>query len=353
MARIRTIKPEFWTDEVVVQLPFEARLLFIGIWNFADDHGGMQDSSERLRLQIFPGDPAIDVADLLDLLNAAGLVDRYCDDQGRYALQIKNWEKHQRVDNPGKARVIGDAYRKLAIPSEARRALAIKYGCVPGERKDVTCFFCGMPGHVHWHRLSNGRPSAWVTFPVMEIDHADPEASGGGNSLENLVLSCRACNRSRGKVDVLSYISRGFVASPIETTLDPIEGSSTSRGSLLGREGKGREKERIKEARGTEARSVAGLNLTAFDRWTTYRAERKPAIKPASMKAAAEELAALGTAEAQAAAVQHSIANGYQGLFPPKANGGLHVTTSPPLKLRTADEIEAEERARGQANAEH
>ena len=28
MARIRTIKPEFWTDEKIVQLPFEARLLF-------------------------------------------------------------------------------------------------------------------------------------------------------------------------------------------------------------------------------------------------------------------------------------------------------------------------------------
>ena len=39
MARIRTIKPEFWIDDVIVELPFETRLLFIGIWNFADDAG--------------------------------------------------------------------------------------------------------------------------------------------------------------------------------------------------------------------------------------------------------------------------------------------------------------------------
>ena len=30
MARIRTIKPDFWTDEKVVELSAFARLLFIG-----------------------------------------------------------------------------------------------------------------------------------------------------------------------------------------------------------------------------------------------------------------------------------------------------------------------------------
>lgn len=30
MARIRTIKPDFWTDEKLVKLSMEARLFFIG-----------------------------------------------------------------------------------------------------------------------------------------------------------------------------------------------------------------------------------------------------------------------------------------------------------------------------------
>lgn len=68
-----------------------------------------------------------------------------------------------------------------------------------------------------------------------------------------------------------------------------------------------------------DARAVVGLNTEAFDRWIGYRAERKPAIKPASMTAAAKELAAFGPE--QAAVVQHSIANGYQGLFAKKLNG--------------------------------
>ena len=32
MPRIRTIKPEFWTDEKIIELSLPARLLFIGLW---------------------------------------------------------------------------------------------------------------------------------------------------------------------------------------------------------------------------------------------------------------------------------------------------------------------------------
>lgn len=39
MARIRTIKPEFWEDEDIGKLPIPCRLFFIGCWNFADDYG--------------------------------------------------------------------------------------------------------------------------------------------------------------------------------------------------------------------------------------------------------------------------------------------------------------------------
>ena len=56
MARIRTIKPEFWTDEKIVELSAFARLLFIGLWNFADDAGRMEFSAKRLKMQIFPAD---------------------------------------------------------------------------------------------------------------------------------------------------------------------------------------------------------------------------------------------------------------------------------------------------------
>lgn len=91
----------------------------------------------------------------------------------------------------------------------------------------------------------------------------------------------------------------------------------------------GRKEGKGKEGKGTDASTtragkfdpatVVGLDVGAWNAWVAYRAERKPAIKPVSMQAAAEELAAFG--DHQAAVVRHSKANGYQGLVAPKANG--------------------------------
>lgn len=53
MARIRTVKPEFWTDEKVVECSISARLLFIGLFNFADDKGCLERSPKRIKMQVF------------------------------------------------------------------------------------------------------------------------------------------------------------------------------------------------------------------------------------------------------------------------------------------------------------
>lgn len=37
LPRIRTIKPEFWTDEDVLKMSNSCALFFIGLWNFCDD----------------------------------------------------------------------------------------------------------------------------------------------------------------------------------------------------------------------------------------------------------------------------------------------------------------------------
>jgi hypothetical protein len=73
MARIRSIKPEFWTDEKLTECSLSARLFFIGTWNFADDKGNLQASAKRLKMQIFPADN-IDCQPLLDELITHGLL---------------------------------------------------------------------------------------------------------------------------------------------------------------------------------------------------------------------------------------------------------------------------------------
>ncbi len=96
MARIRSIKPEFWVDEKVVELSFPARLLFIGLWNFADDDGRMAYSPKKIKMQIFPADN-LDLSELFGEIRRASLIDIYTVDNTEY-LHIKNFAKHQKVD---------------------------------------------------------------------------------------------------------------------------------------------------------------------------------------------------------------------------------------------------------------
>ena len=100
MPRIRTIKPEFWTSEQIVKLSLRARLLFIGMWNFADDRGVLPASIRRLKMEIFPGDdvtpPLMDL--LIEELLLGGLIGTF-EAEDRAFWYITGWH-HQRIDRP-------------------------------------------------------------------------------------------------------------------------------------------------------------------------------------------------------------------------------------------------------------
>lgn len=112
-------------------------------------------------------------------------------------------------------------------------------------------------------------------------------------------------------------------------------GSGSGSGSVSGREGKG---PAIPE----------GVNTEAFEKWIGYRkAERHP-VGHHSYEALFKKFMKLGDHGAQMAAVEHSVANSYQGVYPESrlSNGiGAH---KPTVKAKTIEEIEAEEAARVQ-----
>ncbi len=103
MPRIRTIKPEFWASEQIGECSSNARLLFIGIWNFADDYGVHPDKPKELKAKVFPYDDATtsEVRGWLDELVRVGLLRRF-DASGATYLFVTGWEKHQRIDKPNK-----------------------------------------------------------------------------------------------------------------------------------------------------------------------------------------------------------------------------------------------------------
>jgi hypothetical protein len=59
-----------------------------------------------------------------------------------------------------------------------------------------------------------------------------------------------------------------------------------------------------------------GLDIESWNRWEIYRRKSRKPIKPESVLAAQRKLAGFGSE--QAAAVEHSIANGYTGIWAPK-----------------------------------
>lgn len=100
MARIRTIKPEFWEDENLANISPQALLLFIGIKNFADDKGVIRANDMLIKSKVFPVREDIrrqDVARWLqELIDNSFLVPLEYDGKGYYVLDLSG----ERIDRP-------------------------------------------------------------------------------------------------------------------------------------------------------------------------------------------------------------------------------------------------------------
>jgi hypothetical protein len=93
VARSRNIKPAFFKNESLVELPFEHRLLFVGLWTLADREGRLEDRSKRIKMELFPADN-VDVEQGLTLLEQNGFIQRYAIDD-LAIIQVVNFAKHQ------------------------------------------------------------------------------------------------------------------------------------------------------------------------------------------------------------------------------------------------------------------
>lgn len=100
MARIRTIKPEFFSSEDIVSLSPFARLLYVALWCEADREGRMVWKPLTFKLRYFPGD-ALDIDTLCKELTDRGLAVLY----GDGLAYIPKFLLHQHV-NPREAQSV-------------------------------------------------------------------------------------------------------------------------------------------------------------------------------------------------------------------------------------------------------
>jgi hypothetical protein len=109
MARIRTIKPEFFTSEDIVGLSLLGRLLYIALWCEADKEGRMVWKPKTFKMRYLPAD-ACDIDALCKELIDAGLVALY----GNGYAHIPAFKAHQHV-NPR------ETASQLPDPTESTR----------------------------------------------------------------------------------------------------------------------------------------------------------------------------------------------------------------------------------------
>lgn len=109
MARIRTIKPEFWDSPDTAKAGPWARLLFIALWNWADDYGRGTANMKELEGFAFPNDDqftdrsgnTVQFRDLVAEVSECFGVLFYTVD-GRPFYAIPSWEQHQRNERRAK-----------------------------------------------------------------------------------------------------------------------------------------------------------------------------------------------------------------------------------------------------------
>lgn len=93
MSRARIIKPGFFDNEELCELPFQARILYIGLWCLADREGRLEDRPKRIKASIFPYD-ALSIDSLLAKLELGGFMVRYEVD-GRPYIWLPSFKAHQ------------------------------------------------------------------------------------------------------------------------------------------------------------------------------------------------------------------------------------------------------------------
>jgi len=127
MPRIRYLKPDFFKDEHIKDLPYEARLFYQGLWCYADKQGRLEDRPERLKVEIMPYDK-IDIEKILTLLAAPKknskrpYILRYSINKENY-IQILQWNKHQKPHHTEQESIIPEPSKDILEP--------LNNGCLP------------------------------------------------------------------------------------------------------------------------------------------------------------------------------------------------------------------------------
>src|SRR4051794_28167387 len=115
MARIRTIKPSFWKDQKVGRLNRDVRLMFIGLWNFADDEGVVCADPSVIKSELFPFDVKLRLRTieiwLAQLIEALMIIPFTFNGESYFV--IRTFKAHQNINRPQESKIPAEVIQQV------------------------------------------------------------------------------------------------------------------------------------------------------------------------------------------------------------------------------------------------
>lgn len=117
--RIRTVKPEFWKNEIMSSMPEFTRLLALALLNYADDEGYFNANPVLIRGELFPFvEDSSRIHGALIELGKCGYISIAKSIDGRFYGRVVNFQKHQKIDclSPSKIKDLANFDEPSASP---------------------------------------------------------------------------------------------------------------------------------------------------------------------------------------------------------------------------------------------
>jgi hypothetical protein len=136
MPRARTIKPGFFENDELAQLPPLARILYAGLWCWADRNGRLEYRPMKIKGWVLRFDTC-DIVGLLAQLEESGFIEIYSAEGGRY-IQIVTFAIHQKP-HPKEPAVLPAMPEKVTAEPGKLPAEPGKLPAEPGKGSNEPC----------------------------------------------------------------------------------------------------------------------------------------------------------------------------------------------------------------------
>ena len=103
--RIRTIKPEFWSNEDIATISDKAKLLALALLNYSDDEGYFRANPKLIKASLFPLSASINIPVVLRELSGIGYIELCKGNDGKEYGRLPTFLNHQVINKSTDSRI--------------------------------------------------------------------------------------------------------------------------------------------------------------------------------------------------------------------------------------------------------